>query len=220
MNIEFKPSILTLDRIQGIYSTEELKYEPMLFSADLEFAKQNGGPLTKKVCAVLEKNNLFRQAVAQKGPYSVVVDTRVTMTFKNQFPSIPGWHCDDIPREKESNPLFEKCDARIKHFLVIFSNKVRVSCTEFVTEPLVVPIDEGDVWNSLHSYVSQQKGVSKRSIVPGEIILFNQLTIHQAKPTVNPGWRFFMRVSITYRKPVNEIRKQVQVYASLDNPGW
>jgi hypothetical protein len=150
---------------------------------------------------------------------TTVIDTRVTMTMEGMYPSIPGWHCDDVPRSRTTGqPVMHGVNPLVQHFMVILSDQEdAVSCTEFVSKPIKLDIDLTNVWGSVDKQLTENKpetGFLKQ----GEIIRFNQEAIHRASPTVTPGWRFFYRASITHRKPANEIRNQVQVYASKN--GW
>ena len=82
-----------------------------------------------------------------------------------------------------------------------------------------IELDKENVWNSLDTYLNKNIGNFKTSKVQArEVISFSQDSIHRATPTINGGWRFFGRVSHTYRKPQNELRKQVQVF--VDRNGW
>lgn len=222
MKFTFTPNIKTVEKLEvPVRDTHEIKNEPMVFSGSPEFAHHKGGPLTKELTRKIMMHPMFGavQLFAPENQFNVVIDTRVTMTMPGMYPSIPGWHCDDVPRGKtHGQPVLHGINPFVQHFMVLLSDQEdAVSCTEFVTEPFEVNVDLANVWNSVDRAVEAEK--PKTGFLPqGEIIRFNQEAIHRASVTKTAGWRFFYRASVTHRKPANEIRKQVQVYTSTQ--GW
>jgi hypothetical protein len=221
MKFTFTPNIKTVGKMKAVRDTGIIKNEPMIFSGDVFFAHENGGPLTRQITDLIIKNEHFRavQLFANDNNFKIVIDTRVTMTMPGMYPSIPGWHCDDVPRSKShGQPVLHGINPFVQHFMVILSDQEdAVSCTEFVTEPFEVDVDLANVWESVDRAVEKEKPKTG-FLTQGEIIRFNQETIHRASQTKTAGWRLFYRASITHRKPANEIRKQVQVYTS--SHGW
>lgn len=176
--------------------------------------------MTRHITRKLFDHDMFRTVqMFSPDDFFVVIDTRVTMTMEGMYPSIPGWHGDDIPRSRTTGqPVLHAVNPLVQHFMVIVSDQpAAVSTTEFVTEPMEVDVDIANVWRSVDQHINEIKPET-RFIEQGEIVRFNQEAIHRASPTTTPGWRFFYRASITHRKPANEVRKQVQVYASAN--GW
>lgn len=221
MKFTFTPNIKTIGETKPVRDTGIIKNEPMIFSGDVFFVHENGGPLTRQITDRIIKNDDFRnvQMFAADKQFKIVIDTRVTMTMPGMYPSIPGWHCDDVPRSKtHGQPVLHGVNPFVQHFMVILSDQEdSVSCTEFVTKPFDVDVDLADVWGSVDRAVEKEKPPTQ-FLKQGEIIRFNQEAIHRASLTKTAGWRFFYRASITHRKPANEIRNQVQVYTSTH--GW
>lgn len=220
MKYTFTPNIKTVKHIEPTRQTNTVKNEPMIFSGCPDFAHSNGGPLTREITRLLLDNEFFRSVqMFSPDDYFVVIDTRVTMTMEGMYPSIPGWHGDDVPRSRTTGqPVLHGINPLVQHFMVLLSDQpTAVSSTEFVLGPMEVDIDIANVWQSVDKHITENKPKTG-FIEPGEIVRFNQEAIHRASPTSTPGWRFFYRASITHRKPANEIRKQVQVYASQN--GW
>jgi hypothetical protein len=221
MKFTFTPNIKTIGELDlPVRDIHEIKNEPMIYSGTPDFAHHKGGPLTKEILRRIMRDEMYL-AVQALGPddFHTVVDTRVTMTMPGMYPSIPGWHCDDVPRGKTHNqPVLHGINPFVQHFMVLVSDQeAAVSCTEFVTEPFEVDVDLANVWNSVDRAVEAEKPKT-RFLKQGEIIRFNQEAIHRASMTKTAGWRFFIRVSYTHREPANEHRNQVQVYVS--NNGW
>lgn len=222
MKYTFTPTIKTVAQLKGIRSVKRIKNEPMLFGADMDFAIANGGPLTRDLLHELISSMEFARVLRDSAPeeYHIVIDTRSTMTMKGAYPSIPGWHCDDVPRgDQYEQPDLDKIDDLTQHFLVLMSSTESHTCTEFVPSTMTIDVDPENVWRSVNNAIAEQKPKT-RFIQVGELVQFDQQAIHRATATANPGWRWFARVSITKRKPVNEIRDQVQVYMPLENVGW
>ena len=220
MKYTFTPNLKTVDHIESMRNTNTVKNEPMIYSGCPDFAHSNGGPLTREITRLLLRNRNFTSLLVYvPEEYNVVIDTRVTMTMEGMYPSIPGWHGDDIPRSKTTGqPVLHGVNPFVQHFMVLLSDQdSSVSATEFVSKEIELDVDLANVWDSVDKQINEIKPQTG-FIDPGEIVQFNQEAIHRASPTVTPGWRFFYRASITHRKPANEVRNQVQVYASKN--GW
>lgn len=214
--IEFNPVIRTINKLKA-RTTKEIRDEPMIWSGDYLFAKKKGGVITQEFLAQIEKSQYFKDNMGNENLY-FILDSRVTHTMEGQYPSMGGWHCDDFNREeKYGQPRLADRDNRVCHFMALVSEG-EVTCTEFITEPLEVQIDPEAVWNSVDSILGEAEQYEKKKIAPLEVIYFSQDALHRASICTKPGWRLFLRGSFTYRKPENEIRKQVQVY--IDKKGW
>jgi len=236
MKYTFTPNIRTVAQFKPVWTTDIIKNEPMMFSADPAFAHTHGRSLTREITRMLLHSKEYKEIVmfAPQDDFFTVIDTRVTMTMKGMYPSIPGWHCDDIPRSRTTGqPVLHGVNPFVQHFMVILSDQEStVSATEFLNMTVELDIDLANVWQSvdhginerMDTYRIHQKETDNHMnpmtsfIKPGDIVRFNQEAIHRASPTITPGWRFFYRLSITHRKPANEVRNQVQVYASEN--GW
>lgn len=220
MKIQFNPKYRKVANLEQIFSIEDIKNEPMLFQADYTFALKKGG----KICSYILKELLLDQKFYSDiitNPNYLVIDLRVNMLTKGVYPSIPGWHCDDVPRKNRySQPDFKLASDSVTHYLTVISDQPKVSGTEFILSKLNLDLDKNNVWGSLHKKVSKLKNLKTRRLVSGELIEFNQLAIHRATPALRYGWRVFFRASFTYRKPTNEIRNQTQVYYDVNNAGW
>jgi hypothetical protein len=228
MKFLFLPSIKTVDQMNTNYSTRDISTEQMVYSGDWNFTYENGGKITRQIMDTLFWNSEWQKAVREGAANNrhIVIDTRTNMLMKGMYPSIPGWHCDDVPRnEKYAQPDLSKVTPDIQHFMVILSdNDTCPTRTQFVTEPAMIDVDAANVWSSVDAAVEREK-FRTSFLSEGEIIRFSQTAIHRASLCSTPGWRIFFRASVTHREPVNEIRRQVQVYATAGYPqavasGW
>lgn len=216
MNFVFLPSIKTVGTCSKKFSTSEIANEQMIFSGDWRFTKENAGPITSYIMRQLLKCPEWIEAI-ERGK-NIVIDTRTNMLMEGMYPSIPGWHCDDVPRGvKYEQPDLSKVSDDVQHFMVLLSDNTQPTQTEFVTEPALIDVDPENVWNSVDTAVEQQQ-FKTGFLKEGDIIRFSQTAIHRASLCKAPGWRLFFRASVTHREPVNEIRRQVQVYSTRN--GW
>lgn len=193
-------------------TVEQIKNEPMLFNCDYNNAFNLGGILTR----------VFLSTISDEFCHSkdLVIDSRVHMLKKGWYPCIPGFHHDDVPRERvDKQPEYDFPSYRSKHCMALIGGG---SATEFAlgySQFPKVPLGEVcyKIWHPI--VVDKIKSGELNSfIVPfNRLIYFNDRSWHQGTPAFADDWRFFIRASInTGRKPTNELRRQVQVY--LENP--
>lgn len=194
----------------------ELKNEPMLFGCDGVTAFALGGELTRKFINALSPEFLKAK--------DLIIDSRVHMLMPGWFPCIPGYHHDDVPRERaDKQPEYHNPSYRSKHCLLLLGGG---SATDFAlgkAEFDDVPL--GKVYyKEWHPKVIEKLNsgeLTKYSAEFGRMIYFDDRTWHQGTPAYENGWRFFIRASInTGRKPTNELRRQVQVYLEHPMEGW
>lgn len=200
-----------------------LKNEKMVFSANPEFAYNKGGFMTKWCLEACEEAGM---------PWddSVVIDTRVHMLKPGWWPSIPGWHCDAVPRDEDKQLLLNhELRDNIDHYLVVVDAGTG-SMTEYLTDQvgLILPDepDEGENLWATHSKLIKQLidggEYSTRQVESEVLYKFSAYDYHNATPATDHGWRFFFRASVNTQTkgPYNEVRNQVQVYVPSENFGW
>lgn len=208
--IQFGPQVL-------IHKYANIKEEPMLFSCDSNNAWNLGGTITRQFLDNLSDE--FRKA------NDLIIDSRVHMLMPGWYPCIPGYHHDDVPRERsDGQPNYNNPSYRAKHCMMLINGDI--APTKFAlgkADFYDVSLNQKyyKVW---HHDVEDMIFTGKLQEYDAEsnrLIYFDWQTWHKGVQAVNNGWRFFIRATInTGRKPVNEVRKQVQVY--LENPmeGW
>ncbi len=192
--------------------------ETMLFGAGLEFAQTYGGPLTQ---AALREMALV-DGLAPAG-YQWIVDSRSHMLMPGQYPAIPGWHCDGVPRGGyDAQPDLDRMDARVRHVAGhVSTHPDGVSDTEYVSNGVTLHgVDPENVWDSVNRAVEDTTLMVE---TPGDGVLasFPMPQIHRATPARNRGWRWWIHASLLPAKPKDRIRRQVQVYTDLSKgSGW
>jgi hypothetical protein len=204
------------------WETEDYANETMLFSADVGFARKNGGPMTQYALAALEKHYRISEEATKAPDLYGVIDTRVHMLMPGMIPAIGGWHCDGVPRpggDYADQPNPRMFDHRVAHYTITTSQS-ETSKTAFLAEPLDVYLPPGArVWTALHKAIAEKP----RKVVQadhGWVARFDLGTPHKASVTTTAGWRFFFRYSLYNSVPRNQIRRQVQVYIPHEGHGW
>jgi hypothetical protein len=212
-------------KIHGLRTIEQIQNEPMLFSAGLAFTEkvclESGGGSTTWMLVQFLMDHVLGKSI--EPDLNVVIDTRTHMLMKGMTPAIPGWHCDGLLRpEKYAQPRLESYDPRVRHYAAFFATEENVSRTVFMLAAKRIDVDPERVWGSVNEKMSGYGGAQKHELYvqkEGELMEFDEQTLHRASPCEVPGWRMFFRLSVT-RDPVrDQIRKQTQVYTTA-NTGW
>jgi len=201
---------------QKTFSVEDVKNEPMLFNCDIETAARLGGTLTKEFLSILPDD--------WKNSNDFIVDSRVHMLMPGFFPCIPGFHHDDVPREREDGqPNYINPSYRAEHVLMLVGD----CCpTEFaIGESKFPEVPTGGkyykVWHPMVVDKIKSGELISVSAPSNRLVFFNDRTWHQGVRAKKGGWRWFIRASRnTKRKPTNELRRQVQVYLETPMEGW
>lgn len=214
-----------LNKVTERFDQWTIKNEPMLFNCNLEHAYLLGGPITR---AFLDKVPKDWKTVP------LVIDSRVHMLMTDWYPCIPGWHHDDVPRDRaDGQPEYEKPTYRSKHIMML--SNADICPTEFAVgkEDFCVPETGKTFYSEWHKDVNKyvKNGFLKVHSCPDQtLIQFDDRTWHRGVAANTNGWRFFIRVS-RYFDPegntsdrlnprTNEIRRQAQVYMPAINAGW
>lgn len=204
-------------------SIKDLAEEPSMFSCDNDFVSNNCGKITKEIIKCIDSNNLNPQ-----GDGTLITDIRVQRLMPGMYPSIPGWHCDAVPRENyHAQPDFSQASNIYKHIMLIISTEDDgISRTEFADEFFWANLypEAGFIYKQLHNEINkkiQQKEISTFQIEQGELCMFNQFNPHRAMPATSRGWRMFFRRSRLQNPTIsNIIPTQQQVYLLSEENGW
>jgi hypothetical protein len=208
-----------LNRLSKDYSAAEVKAEPMFFNASWDFAYRYGGHLTRDFLEKLD------ESLGTETKW--VIDTKSCMLMNGWYPCIPGWHHDDVPRErKDGQPDYLTPSYRSNHVLCLAGDDI---CrTEFALGEAHFPyVPVGELiyknWHSLVDRYVENKTLESYNPPMHRLVAFNDRSWHQGVKAYGNGWRWFARASCDTARVntiTNEIRTQVQVY--LDDPleGW
>lgn len=218
MRTLFQSRVDTVGNIPGTRELTQIAREPSFFSCSPEFILSQDCPLHIEILNGIKSTYSYKAAKNSALGLTELVDSRITQTMPGMYPSIPGWHCDNVPRAKDYNqPDLNLTDDRVQHFMAYISSCKNHTNTEFAVGEYKIDINPSDVWGSLDRSLVKEPPMGK-FCEEGEIVRFNQEAIHRASPTLNSGWRLWLRVSFVNRPVQNVIRKQVQVYTTVN--GW
>lgn len=199
------------------FTETQIKNEPMLFSADISYALAKGGPITTE----------FIERLPCVPGRSYLIDSRVHMLMLGWYPCIPGWHLDDIPRTRaDGQPDHEHPAYESENIMAIVGDASRTEFIEGQLDLKDVPLYEGAVYGRWNAEINKilargNNTIHVRPVVPSTIVHFGYGAFHRGVPATKNGWRFFIRANYnTARKPMNEIRKQTQVYLPIPEVGW
>jgi hypothetical protein len=202
-----------------VFSQQEVKDEIMLFSCDTKTARDLGGPITQAFLNALHEDGVLTK--------DCIFDTRVHMLMPGWYPAIPGWHHDDVPRDTPNGqPNYTSPAYHAQHAMALVGADVAPTNfalgTFLLTHWKDIPEHKNiyEVWDKeLNEILSEPE--DRTPAVMNQIIKFDAHTFHEGVAATGNGWRWFGRVSWdTHRKPVNEIRRQVQVYLEYPKKGW
>lgn len=202
-----------------------VKNEPMFFSADLSFAIDNGGPITRAFLEALPDDFRIND--------TAYIDSRVHMLMPGWFPCIPGWHHDDVPRNgPNGQPNYVDPPYRTRHVMALVN--AGVAPTEFLEGTVTVPDPDYESASAIYKQWDDaiedslkwrgnelRPGYDRTRAQDRVMYEFDCDTFHRGTAAVTTGWRWFGRVSIgRQRNAPSEIRRQVQVYMPTINAGW
>jgi hypothetical protein len=213
----FNGNVQQVGEIQGIFPLALIAAETCLFSCDLETAHRHGGALTRQILNQMPD-----------GPDDMypVIDVRVQRLMPDMFPSIPGWHCDGVPRPKyDAQPVFDDLTGRERHYTCVLSTFAGLSRTQFYNgDGFTQEFAEWEpVWRQLHRRMESDPLLKQyESPTEGSINEFDSLVPHRAVPATTRGWRLFLRLSY-YHNPAlieNGVKGEQQVYLLSEENGW
>lgn len=216
MKIEFRPSVEAFGG-QPIVATEAaIASEPMIYGGSWGWCRDNAGPITNQVMNRICDSVLEQIEDHALRGYHPVIDTKSVLLMPGQYPCIPGLHCDGVVRkDRESQPDLSTIHDSVWHYTCAI-NGTGDPVTEFVNAPCEIDIDRDAVWKSVES---QSENCSTFKGESGRIYTFKRDQLHRGGPAQTRGWRYFFRLSFYHMPAMNQIRKQVQVYTTVEQ-GW
>lgn len=196
---------------------DQIKNEPMFFNCNLDFARQNAGPITKSFIESLPYD--WRME-------NLVFDSRVHMLMPGWYPAIPGWHHDDVPRGADGQPDYDNPSYQAEHIMGLVN--AHVSRTHFAIGMCKVPpvLPGYTIYKAWHDTIENEVANLRVENIYAEdrrLYYFDCDTFHTASKATTGGWRWFGRVSRgtdRINHVTNEIRRQVQVYLEFPTEGW
>lgn len=155
-------------------------------------------------------------------PEDYELDIKVHMLMAGQYPCIPNWHTDNVPRD-ETGLRFDLIDADSDPMLLWISDGPE---TEFLAQHVVMPERPGSHQEIARFLRGDSKNVPPMTqfIQPNVWWSMDQRTPHRGTQARKSGWRVFARVtprSIAPHRPVESvIRRHAQVYLDASEFSW
>ncbi len=216
-----RPGVLPMPRID--VDSIDWRAEHGVHSWSLDHVIRKGTPTVARMAAdLINVRDRFRDL--HPGLFDVC-DVRVQRLMPGMFPSIPGWHCDDVPRNGyHSQPDLGAARNGVGHVVgTLSSSGEGVSRTEFVAEEMASfrPITDEPVWRQLHRHVEEGEPATWRA-PDGWWVPITWRTPHRATPAVRRGFRIFFRMSMRPRPAHDEPQDRTveQVYLLTEENGW
>lgn len=151
-------------------------------------------------------------------PENYELDIKVHMLMAGQYPCIPNWHTDMVPRPSVT-PRFDLIDVDEEPMLLWISDGPE---TEFLRNTVWMPQPPRS-HRHISEFIRTDRPLTKL-ITPNSWYAMDQRTPHRGTQATKSGWRVFARVtpkSIAPQRPVHSvIRRHAQVYIDASEFSW
>lgn len=152
-------------------------------------------------------------------------DIKVHMLMTDQFPCIPNWHCDNVPRAVYPTHDYAAAAQREDFPMLLWlSNGPH---TEFLAEPMTmphVPKDHAEVADFIHAHMQYQPNPITRFLPPQQWAEFSSVAPHRGVASEEHQWRVFVRAThksvLPDRPKVHPVRRHCQVYLDTNAFAW
>lgn len=161
------------------------------------------------------------------------LDIKIHMLMPKQYPCIPNWHCDNVPRL----PTTGLTDYRLAEVNVQASVKPMLlwvsgtPCTEFLSREIEMPTTPSN-HSEVAAYIRHLQGKENdfedrplvKAIEPQQWYSMDQLTPHRGTISADHQWRIFARLThkscLPQRPKISVIRRHAQVYLDSAEFSW
>lgn len=145
------------------------------------------------------------------------IDIKVHMLMKGQYPCIPNWHCDNVPRNAEGKTEYGKVSEDIEHPMLLWLSGNPT--TRFLKKD--TEVRDFSNHGELHKIITDELSEDETFSVPSRTWLsMNQLTPHRGTVCEENTWRIFVRLThksiVTARPVISTVRRHCQVYLPHD----
>ncbi len=198
--LAFPPTAKVISKNQGCFQKEIIEDETALLSADINYALENGGPITRYFLTKFLEDPYLRDVYSGVIPgLHIIVDSRIHALKQGEYPGLPGWHTDFIERVSPTNMEldYSKFNPAVKIYIVNFSDHPKgVSNTEYLTDGVSLTLPEKHVYKSLNTQISSMPRINSRQVADGEILSMDQYSLHRISPAHQDGLRGFIRLAV------------------------
>ncbi|MCO5735954.1 hypothetical protein [Stenotrophomonas maltophilia] len=149
------------------------------------------------------------------------VDVKVHMLMEGQYPCIPNWHCDNVPRGPDGKVDYHRTGDEWTIPMLLWVSDGPT--TEFLCERLEGINREPEGHEGLAALI-RERNPATFQVVPQRWYSMNQRTPHRGTQAQRAGWRVFVRLthrSIAPDRPVlSFLRRHSQVYLDATHFSW
>lgn len=165
-------------------------------------------------------------------PQDFEIDIKVHMLMPGQFPCIPNWHCDNVPRcpLTGATSYVRAEEAYVSGEPPMFLWVSGTPCTRFLARPIQKKGWTPDNHGELAAFIRKVEADTPDSqavtclIKPQTFYSMDRLTPHQGTAAQEHTWRVFMRLThkdcLPDRPKTTVLRRHSQVYLDSANFGW
>lgn len=205
----FSPKFKVVAKVPPTAAEQDFLKEKSIYSATLDFAKENGGPITHSILKHIPKDYYN---IAKKLNLYPNIDIRIHKFEKflletndlTLYPAIPGLHWDGEWREAFFGQTKEII--RVSHHLFgTIATSTGISNTRFLMNNIKSFRKtenreyEYELWKEIEKIVSGIRDLKYYQVPDGHLTLFDPLALHEATPAKFPGLRYFFRCSLWSR---------------------
>lgn len=226
MKYLFNRNPLVMGKTMPYPTMDDVKTTFGLWNASIEDAIKFGGDVTREA---IQAMNLRHDRK------NLIVDTKIHMLMPGFSPSIPGWHTDGAPRDKNKNPQGKDVPSLADQENELRPNRYHLlvtgsGClTRFIAQPLELDVPDKDyslyanLSDKVQSLIKENK-VDTLEVPTCQAIEFDWWDIHTGVLATKHEWRFLIRVCESdFYEPQKDLRKVIRVQSQVYSPanfGW
>lgn len=161
-------------------------------------------------------------------PNSYELDIKIHMLMPNQYPCIPNWHCDNVPRDANGNTQYGLIEGDDPFPMFIWLSGT--PCTEFISREITVnePQSHADISKMIKACSNAADPYEVSPLIthidPNCWYSMDRKTPHRGAISTRNQWRVFCR--LTHKSMMKEriqtsvVRRHSQVYLDSANFSW
>lgn len=146
------------------------------------------------------------------------IDVKIHMLMKDQYPCIPNWHCDNVPRV-DGKVRYDLIDDSLPKMYLWVSDEPTTEFFKHETQIGRMLGGHGDIAPLINEYAIETVKIPAMTWVS-----FDQRTPHRGTASQGYTWRIFARLthrSIAPARPVDSVvRRHAQVYLDAGTFTW
>lgn len=174
-------------------------------------------PLNQAANVLPELSELYDSAPVTD-PENWELDLKIHMLMANQYPCIPNWHCDNVPREN-GKLRYDLIPVDAPDMFLWVSDSPLTEFLEYETNIGRTLTDHSEIAKLIGEYQLSTKFIPAQTWVS-----MKQNTPHRGTLAKGHTWRVFARLthkSISPARPVDSIiRRHSQVYLDSNTFTW